>query len=180
MADPCVDDTPTIELLTAGDPAILTANVRNPADTFSGTAGDDTTHNVNDNNTPHTLAQTWNIANGPNGGAPTASARCKGIVVCQVNPIFVHATGVDVTLEWFARLIVGGVLADERDCIATGLDIPAGTSQLVSPGGLVGQIDLAIGADVDVDLLLSIENIGASGTWTFRFGGSKMVANLGW
>lgn len=178
MADPCVDDTPTIELNTAGSPAVLTANVRNHATTFSGTLGDDTTHNVNDNNTDHTLAQTFNVENGPAGSALTASVASQGIVVVALNPVFIAASGGDITITGFARLTIDSVIADERDMPGTGVDFPAGTSGFIPWGALVGQLDIPIGGDVDIDVELLIRQTGASGAWTFRWGGSKLVAEL--
>jgi len=173
MADPCVTDTAYIDLETAGTPAVLSATLRNPEETFSGTEGDDTTHNVTDTGVVHTLSQTFNISNA--GG----SAVCKGVVVLAVNPIFVHATSGDVTLVPFARLTIDGVIADERDVPAAGIDVPQDTSQLLSLGALVGQLDIPAGGNVDVDILVTIENIGASESWSFRMGGSKLVAQMG-
>jgi hypothetical protein len=172
MADPCVTDTPYIALDTAGSPAVLSATLRNPEETYSGTLGDDTTHNVTDTGVVHTLTQSYVISNA--GG----TAAMRGIVVCALNPIFVFGTN-DVSLVPFARLTVGGVIADERDIAATGVDVPAGTSQLFGLGALVGQIDIAAGASVTIDVLETIKNIGASGQWSFRFGGSKMVIQEG-
>lgn len=180
MSGACVNDTPSIELLLVGSPESLEANKRNHDTTFTGTAGDDTTHNVNDNDTPHTLAQTWNCKNGPDGLATTATDETQGIVVVALNPVFIAASGGDITIEGFARLTIDGDLADERDWASTGVDFPAGTSGFIPWGSLVGQLVIPIGGDVDIDLLLSITQTGASGPWTFRFGGSKMVANLGY
>jgi hypothetical protein len=180
MAGPCADDTPSISLAVVGSPGSLEATKRNRDTAFTGTAGDDTTHNVNDHDTPHTLSQTWNVKNGPLGLATTASDEAHGIIVCAVNPIFIAASGGDISITGFARLNVDGVLTDERDMISTGVDFAAGTSGFLPWGALVGLLDLAIGADVDVQLFLSLTNVGASGPWTFRFGGSKMVASLGY
>jgi hypothetical protein len=180
MADPCVDDTPSIALATAGSPSRLSATKRNRDTAFTGTAGDDTTHNVNDSGVAHTLSQIWNVKNGPAGAAATATDEAHGIIVCAVNPIFIEASGGDITITGFARLNLDGVLSDERDMISTGVDFAAGTSGFLPWGALVANLDLAIGADVDVQLFLSLTQTGASGPWTFRMGGSKMVASLGY
>ncbi len=180
MAGPCVEDSPSIELEVVGAPGSLLATKRNRDTSFTGTAGDDTTHNVNDHDTPHTLSQTWNVKNGPDGLATTATDEAHGIIVVAVNPIFIAASGGDISITGFARLNVDGVLSDERDMISTGVDFPAGTSGFLPWGSLVGNLDLAIGADVDIQLFLSLTQTGASGPWTFRFGGSKMVASLGY
>ena len=124
MADPCVTDTAYIDLETTGTPAVLSATLRNPEESFSGTQGDDTVHNVSDNNVQHSMTQTWNISNA--GG----SAPCRGIVVVAINPIWVAAVD-PITVVPFSRLTVGGVIADDRDVAATGIDIPAGTTQLL-------------------------------------------------
>jgi hypothetical protein len=181
MAGPCVNDTPSIALDIVGSPlGELEATKRNRDTNYSGTAGDDTTHNVDDTGVAHTLSQTWNIKNGPLGLATTASDEAHGIIVCAVNPIFIHASGGDISIVGFARLNLDGVLSDERDMISTGVDFPAGTSGFIPWGSLVADLDLAIGGDVDVQLFLSITQTGASGPWTFRYGGSKMVASLGY
>jgi hypothetical protein len=179
MSGPCLTDTETIELGLSGSPGSLEASVRNNATTFSGTLGDDTTHNVNDHDTPHTLSQTFSIENGPAGAALTASAAAQGIIVVAINPIWVFATN-DVSITLDCKLLVGGVLMDERDTSSTGIDIPATTTQLLSPGSLVSQFDIGIGDAVSVEVEYVIENIGSSGQWSFRFGGSKLVATLGY
>lgn len=173
MADPCVDTTATIALSTAGTPAVLSADVRNPASTFSGTLGDDTTHAVTDTGVPHTLDQSFTV---PNAGSKSAS----GIVVVALNPIYLHATGDDITIVGFARLTVDSVVVDERDLPASGLDVPEGASQLLSWGALVGQIDIASADSTDFQVLLSITQTGASTGWSFRYGGSKAVVTLGY
>lgn len=180
MADPCVDDTPSIALATTGVPAVLAATKRNRDTHFTGTAGDDTTHNVNDTGVAHTLSQTWNCKNGPAGLAATATDSASGIIVVAVNPVFIEASGGDISIVGFARLLLDGVIKDERDMISTGVDFPAGTSGFLPWGALVTTLDLAIGADVDIQLFLSLTQTGASGAWTFRFGGSEMVASLGY
>lgn len=180
MSGPCVEDTPSISLDVVGSPGSLEATKRNRDTSFSGTAGDNVTHNVNDTGVAHTLSQTWNVKNGPLGLATTATDEAHGLIVVAVNPIFIAASGGDISIVGFARLNVGGVLSDERDMISTGVDFPAGTSGFLPWGALVGNLDLAIGDDVDVQLFLSLTQTGASGPWTFRFGGSKMVANLGY
>jgi hypothetical protein len=172
MADPCVADSAYIGLDTAGSPAVLTATLRNPENTYSGTDGDDTVHNVNDTGVVHTLTHTYAISNA--GG----SAAMVGIVVWATNPIWCHGTD-DVTLVPFARLTVNGSVADERDVATTGIDIPGGTTQLLSLGALVGQINIPAGASHNVEVLQTLENIGASGQWSFRFGGFKMVIQEG-
>lgn len=178
MADPCVADTPSIDLETTGSPSVLSATVRNNGTTFSGTIGDDTTHNVNDHDTPHTLTQTFNVKNGPAGTVASASIASQGIVVVAINPVFIAAPSGDITITGFARLTIDGDVVDERDMISTGVDFPAGTSGFIPFGSLVGQLDIPIAGDVDVEVELEIEQTGASGPWTFRWGGSKLVAEL--
>ena len=41
----------------------------------------------------------------------------------------------------------------------------------------VAQIDVAAGDTVPIGISVWIKNIGASGAWSFRFGGSKMVVS---
>lgn len=172
MADPCTTDTPYIALDTTGTPAVLEAVLRNPEETFSGTMGDDTTHSVNDTGVVHTLTQSFTIDNSA-GTAPM-----RGIVVAACNPIFVHGTD-DVSLVPFARLTIDGTPADDRDVPALGIAVPSGTDQLLSLGSLVGQINVAAGDTVTVDFLITIKNVGTSGQWSFRMGGSKLVAQEG-
>jgi hypothetical protein len=175
MADPCVTDTAYIALDTTGTPAVLEATLRNPEETFSATLGDDTLRNVNDTGVQH---------DDPIGGWPqtidnsAGSAPMRGIVVLAINPIFVFATD-PVSIVAFGRLTIDGVVADERDMPTSGVDLPAGTSQLLSLGCLVGQIDVPAGDTVDIAVSVWVKNVGASGQWSFRFGGSKMVVQEG-
>jgi hypothetical protein len=181
MADPCVDNTPSIEIDVTGTPGVLTAFKRNHDTSWSGTLGDDTKHDVNDTGVTHTLSGgSFTIDNGPNGD-PTASAvdQVQGIIVVALNPIWVFATD-PVTIVPFARLTVDSVVQDERDISALGVDLPAGTSQLLALGSLVSQFDIPLLSSIPVDVLYTVKNIGASGQWSFRFGGSKLVANLGY
>lgn len=172
MSDPCVADSIYIGLETSGSPAVLEATLLNPENTFSGTDGDDTTHNVNDTGVVHSLTHTYSIDNSA-GTAPMV-----GIVVWATNPMWVHGTD-DVTLVPFCRLTVDGVVADERDIAASGVDVPSGTTQLFGMGALVGQINVPAGATHTIAVLQNLQNIGSSGQWSFRFGGFKMVVQEG-
>jgi hypothetical protein len=173
MADPCVLDTPSIHLDTTGSPAALEASVRNPASDFSATFGEDTKHDVNDTGVVH---------DSPIGGWPQSidnsggSLTMHGIVVVAINPIWVFATD-PVTVVPFGRLTINGSVVDERDVNPTGIDLPAGTTQLLSLGSMLGQLGVPPGAAWDIDVMVTLENIGASGQWSFRFGGSKMVVS---
>lgn len=170
MADPCVDDTAGITLSTDGDPAVLTADIRNPSRTGSGTLGDDTTHNVTDTGVTHTLATPPFTVDNSAG-----SLALNGIVVVALNPIFVHATGGPISAVPFARLTIDGVVTDERDVPAAGIDVLDDGSMLLSLGSLVGQLDVAAGDTIDIDVLVSIKQIAGNVAWSFRFGGSKLV-----
>lgn len=180
MADPCVDDTPSIDLVLTGTPSVLTAVKRNRDTQWSGTLGDDTTHAVTDTGVVHTLSGgSFTIDNGPAGAVASGVDQTQGIIVVALNPIWLFATD-DVTIVPFARLTVAGVVQDERDISALGVDVPGGTTQLLALGSLVSQFSIAALGSVAVDVLYTVKNIGASGGWSFRFGGSKLVANLGY
>lgn len=170
MADPCVNDTASIELLTTGDPSVLRANIRNPSSTGSGTLGDDTTHPVTDTNVVHTLSTPPFTVDNSAG-----TLALLGIVVVSLNPIFVHATGGPISAVPFARLTIDGVVTDERDVPALGIDVLEDASMLLGLGSLVGQLNVAAGDTIDIEVLVTIKQIAASTGWSFRFGGSKLV-----
>lgn len=174
MADPCVADTDTIELFTTGDPAVLEANVRNPAVTFSGTEGDDTTHVVTDSDTPHIQTHTYVIDNS------AGTARCRGVIVVALNPIWAGDSDGPISLIWEASLTVAGhpSFGDQRDTIT----VPLETGEVTTfyPGSLVGTFDVAAGATQSITYEKRITNDGASAQWSFRMGGDKLVATLGY
>lgn len=145
--------------------------MRNPDGTFSATQGDDTTHVVTDTGVAHTQTQTVTISN-------TGSAPLKGIVVVALNPIWAGLPDGPCSLIWEASLTIGGVLADQRDTITQAL-VENEVVQF-APGCLVGQISIAAGGSVVVIWEKTITNDGASAQWSFRMGGDKLVANLGY
>lgn len=171
MANPCTTDTASIALDAPGSPAVLEATVRNPSSDFSATFGEDTKHDVNDTGVVH---------DDPIGGWPqtidnsAGTLTLRGIVVVAINPIWIHATD-GVTIVPFGRLTINGAVVDERDVSPLGVDLPSGTTQLLSLGSMVGQLAVPPGASWDIAVLVTLENIGSSGQWSFRFGGSKMV-----
>lgn len=167
MADPCVADTAYVGLDTAGSPAVLTADLLNPATSGSATMGDDTTHVVTDHNVAHVLTQTDTIDNSAGTGA------MGGIVVVALNPIWAGLPDGPVSLIWEASLTINGVLVDQRDTITQALVM----NEVVqfSPGCLVGQVVVPAGATRSVVWEVRITNDGASAQWSYRFGGSKMV-----
>lgn len=167
MADPCVEDTVTIHLDTEGTPAVLFADLRNPPSSGSATQGDDTTHVVTDNDTPHVQTQTDVIDN------TAGSDTMKGIVVVALNPIWAGLPDGPISLLWEASLTIDGVLSDQRDTITT--PMVENEVRTFSPGCLVGNIAIPAGDTVPVVWEVRITNDGASATWSFRFGGSKMV-----
>lgn len=169
MTGPCLSDSETIELELDG--LNLIANVRNPSSSFSATQGDDTTHVVTDNDTPHVQTRTVVINN-------TGTARTKGIVVVALNPIWSGLPDGPISLIWEASLTIGGVLADQRDTITTPL--VENEVETFSPGALVGELNIAPGGSVTVTWEKTITNDGASAQWSFRMGGDKLVANLGY
>lgn len=172
MSGACVNDTDTIELLLVGSPDALEANVRNPASTFSGTEGDDTTHVVTDTGVPHIQTHTFNIAN-------TGSAQCKCLVVVTLNPIWAGLPDGPCSLIWEASLTIeGSGVVDQRDTITQGLV----ENEVVQfcPGVLLGQVTIPAGSDRDVTYEKRITNDGASAQWSFRMGGDKLVATLGY
>ncbi len=170
MSGACVNDTPGIELLLVGSPESLEANIRNPSASGSGTLGDDTTHNVTDTGVVHTLSTPpFTVDN----SAGTLALR--GIVVVAINPIFVHATGGPISAVPFARLTIDSVIVDERDVPAAGIDVLDDASMLLSLGSLTGELAVPPGTSIDIDVLITIEQIAASTGWSFRFGGSKLV-----
>lgn len=171
MADPCVEDTIYIELDTTGTPAVLSATLRNPEETFSATQGDDTTHVVTDHNVAHIQTQTVTITN-------PGTAPARGIVVVALNPIWAGLPDGPVSLIWEASLTIGGVLADQRDTITQAL--VANEVVQFSPGSLVGQIDIPAASSVVVTWEKRITNDGASAQWSFRMGGDKLVAQMGY
>lgn len=173
MADPCVVDTASIHLDTTGTPAVLEASIINPSGDFSATFGSDTKFDVNDTGVVH---------DDPIGGWPqtidnsAGTLTLRGIVVVAINPIWIHATD-GVIIVPFGRLTINGAVVDERDVSPLGVDIPNGTTQLLSLGSMVGQLAVPPGASWDIAVLVTLENIGSSGQWSFRFGGSKMVVS---
>lgn len=172
MANPCVADTASIALTADGSPAVLEATIINPSATFSATFGDDTKRDVTDTGVQHDdPAGGWPVSIDNSAGTLTLN----GIVVIALNPTWVAATD-PISLVSFARLTINGVVSDERDMQATGIDMLAGASQLVALGSLVGQLSVPPGATHSIAISHWIKNIGASGVWSFRFGGSKLVA----
>lgn len=174
MAEPCVADSIYIELDTAGTPAVLTATLRNPEETFSATQGDHTLHDVTDHNVVHTQTQTVNIDN----SAGTAPAR--GVVICGQDPIYVDS-GSDIEIIWHSSLTIDSVLADEGNESLQPIVITGATGALWLPTKtLVGQIDIAAGDIIAVTFAKSVENIGSSVQWFFLMGGDKLVAQMGY
>lgn len=175
MADPCAADTPYIGLDTSGTPAVLEATLLNPETTFSGTEGDDTTHVVTDNDTPHIQTQTYIIDNSA-GTAPS-----RGIIVVALNPIWAgQADGPGASLLVEASLTIAGhpTFGDQRDVITVPMD--TGVIALFSLGSLVGTFDVAAGATQSITYEKRITNDGASVQWSFRMGGDKVVAQMGY
>lgn len=169
MTGPCLEDTETIALSLDG--LNLIADVRNPSSSFSATQGDDTTHVVTDADVPHIQTQTVVINN-------TGSARTKGIIVVALNPIWAGLPDGPISLIWEASLTIAAVLADQRDTVTQAMV----ENEIVqfSPGALVGQIDIGPGGSVSVTWEKRITNDGASAQWSYRMGGDKLVANLGY
>lgn len=167
MADPCVDDTETIALSTTGTPAVLSADVRNPASNGSSTQGDDTTHVVTDSDTPHIQTRTFTVDNS------AGSTAMKGIIVVALNPIWAGESDGPVSLIWEASLTVDGVVQDQRDTITT--PMIEGEINTFSPGTLVGQFTIPAGDTIDVTWEKRITNDGASAQWSFRMGGDRTV-----
>lgn len=174
MADPCVTNTPYIGLDTTGTPAVLEATLLNPETTFSGTEGDDTTHVVTDNDTPHIQTHTYVIDN------TAGTAPCRGIIVVALNPIWAGDSDAPISLIWEASLTVAGhsTFGDQRDTIT----VPVDTGEVTTfyPGSLVGTFDVAAGATQSITYEKRITNDGASAQWSFRMGGDKVVAQMGY
>jgi hypothetical protein len=174
MAEPCVADSIYIELDTAGTPAVLTATLRNPEETFSATQGDHTLHDVTDHNVVHTQTQTVTIDN----SAGTAPAR--GVAIYAPDPIYV-ASGSIIEALWHNTLTIDSVLADEGNESAQAIVVASATGALWIPvKTLVGQIDIPAGDSISVTFAKSIENVGDSETWQFLMGGDKLVAQMGY
>jgi hypothetical protein len=176
MADPCVVDTASIHLDTTGTPAVLEASVRNPSSTYSATMGADDKFDVTDTGVQHdapkdtTGPHPWpQVIDNTAGSLPLV-----GIAVLAINPIWVAAVD-PISIVAFGRITFDGVVMDERDMEATGIDMLAGSSTLVSLGCLLAQISVPAGSTKEIDAFVWIKNIGASGDWSFRFGGSEMI-----
>lgn len=169
MADPCVEDTPTITLTTSGTPAVLSADFANEAGSGSETQGDDTTHVVTDNDTPHIQTQT-NVIDNSAGTAPMS-----GIIVVALNPIWCGESDGPISLLWEASLVVAGhpTFGDQRDTITT--PMVEGEIRTFSPGSLVGNFLVPAGDTQSFTWEVRITNDGASAQWSFRFGGSRVV-----
>lgn len=170
MAGPCVNDTPTIVLSVVGDPiGELEATFANDAGSGSETQGDDTTHVVTDNDTPHIQTQT-NVIDNSAGLAPMS-----GIIVVAINPIWCGDSDGPISLIWEASLTVAGHPSngDQRDTITTQMD--TGEIRTFSPGSLVGNFEVAAGSTQSYTWEVRITNDGASAQWSFRFGGSRVV-----
>lgn len=172
MADPCVADTDYIELDTTGTPAVLSATLRNPAESASATQGDYTSHTVNDHNVIHTQTQTYTVDN--SGG----TAPMRGIVIASMDPIWIH-DGVDnLILNWHAQLKVDGVVVDERNKNIQTLLLADPIEFFLPPAVLLGQIDVAAGDSVVVEMTKTVENTSSGDlTWTFIMGGDKLVVS---
>jgi hypothetical protein len=172
MADPCVADSDYIALDTAGTPAVLTATLRNPAESGSATQGDYTSHTVNDHNVVHTQTQTFTVDN--SGG--TASMR--GIVVATMDPIWIHDGVSNLILTWHAQLVIGGVVVDERNKQLQTLLLADPIEFFLPPAVLVGQIDVVAGGSVAVVMTKTVENTSSGDLeWTFVMGGDKLVVS---
>lgn len=167
MAGPCVIDTPSIELLVTGSPGELSANVRNPASSGSATQGDDTTHVVTDNDTPHIQTRTFTIDNS------AGTDEMKGIITVALNPIWAGLPDGPISLLWEASLTVDGSASDQRDTVTQAL--VANEVVQFCPGVLVGQFVVPAGGSINVTWEKRITNDGASATWSFRMGGDKAV-----
>lgn len=166
MADPCVDDTPSIALSTTGSPSVLTADIRNPSATGSATQGDDTTHVVTDNDTPHTQTQSFVIDN------TAGTIAMHGVITVALNPIWSGLPdGVGCSLIWEASLTVDGVMSDQRDTVTQELDV--GEVVQFCPGTLLGEYAVPAGGSITVSWEKRITNDGASVQWSFRMGGDK-------
>lgn len=168
MANPCVADTTHIVLTADGSPATLEADFANVAGTGSATQGDDTTHVVTDNDTPHIQTQTFVVDNS------AGVAVMSGIVVVALNPIWAGLPdGPGCSLIYEASLTIHGSLADQRDTITQ----PLVEDEVLQfyPGSLVGEISVPAGASHNVVWEKRITNDGASVQWSFRMGGDKAV-----
>jgi hypothetical protein len=174
MADPCVADSIYIDLEVTGTPGVLSATLRNPEETYSGTQGDDDTHVVTDSDVVHSQTRTFVISN-------PGSAPARGIIVVALNPIWAGLPDdAGCSLLVNATLVIAGHpdLGDERDTITQ----PLAENEVVqfSLGSLVGQLDIPAGGSQSVTYTKSIVNDGASLQWSFRMGGDKLVAQMGY
>lgn len=175
MADPCVENTETVDLDTAGTPAVLSANAHDVSHTASGTQGDDLPHDVDDVDVPHVQTRTIAVAN------PLASEEVRGIVIASFTPFNIFSTAIPSTFAWSAELIIGGVSQDDTSgssAVPANPDGDDANFQAVIRA-LLGEIVIPPGGSVNVTFRKTITNTGFGMEWIFLTGGDKMVAHIG-